>query len=105
MLLSTVTHEAGCLEQGLVLVLSTVGHAVVSWATPQALPIDHRKAEDEEARGPQRYLKSSQDLADVWEVEVAQRPPVDDDVEHVLVPFPLDLLDGFAVAVLDWDIH
>ena len=105
MLLSTVTHEAGCLEQGLVLVLSTVGHAVVSWATPQALPIDHRKAEDEEARGPQRYLKPSQDLADVWEVEVAQRPPVDDDVEHVLVPFPLDLLDGFAVAVLDWDIH
>ena len=105
MLLSTETHEAGCHELGLVLVQSTVGHAVVSWATPQALPIDHWKAEDEEARGPQRYLKSSQDLADVWEVEVAQRPPVDDDVEHVLVPFPLDLLDGFAVAVLDWDIH
>ena len=105
MLLWIVTHKASCLEHGLVLVLSTVGHAYVTWTTSHTLSIDYRKAEDEKAPGPKRYLKPSQDLNDVWEFEVTQRPPVNDDVEHVLIQFPLDVLDGYAVAVLDRDIH
>ena len=80
LLLRAVALQAGLLEEGLVLVERTVSHAHVLRASSIPHPKLHREADDEEACWSERKPDPEQDLLDVFDLEVAQRPPVDDDV-------------------------